>query len=314
MAFTRITDHVAASTSAAQSRDAEQMWSYSEAFARNLGLISREEQQRLQKCCVAIAGMGGVGGAELMTLARLGIGHFSIADPDVFEVANTNRQYGAIRSNLGRPKAEAMAEMVRDVNPEAEIRILSAPLSSANAEEFLRNADLFVDGIDFFEIDARRLMFRTAASMGIWGITAGPIGFSTAWLIFDPQGMSFDRYFDISDAMPKLDKLVAFLIGVCPKGLQMAYRLDLAHPNVELHSGKAPSLGLACQLAGAVVTTEAVKILLKRGTVRPVPYYHQFDPYVCRFAAGRLRGGNRHPAQRLKRWLLRRRMQGVVMT
>ncbi len=39
--------------------------------------------------------MGGVGGVHLMTLARLGIGKFTIADPDTFELANFNRQYGA---------------------------------------------------------------------------------------------------------------------------------------------------------------------------------------------------------------------------
>src|SRR5688572_3034414 len=79
-------------------------WTYEDAFKRNRGLITEEEQQKLRNSRVAIAGMGGVGGVHLITLARLGIGKFTIADPDVFDVPNFNRQYGATISNLGRNK------------------------------------------------------------------------------------------------------------------------------------------------------------------------------------------------------------------
>jgi hypothetical protein len=121
--------------------------------------------------------------------------------------------------------------------------------------------------------------------------------------------MSFDRYFDIDDQVPNIQKLVAFLVGVCPKGLQRAYQLDLAHPDVEIASGRAPSLGLACQLSAAVVTSEAAKILLGKGRVTPVPHYHQFDACLCRLASGRIKRGNRHLLQRFKRWLLARRLR-----
>src|SRR5688572_27053803 len=94
-------------------------WSYEEAFCRNLGLISREEQQKLRNSRVAIAGMGGVGGVHLLTLARLGIEKFTIADPDEFELANFNRQAGANIETLGQSKAGIMAAQARLINPEA---------------------------------------------------------------------------------------------------------------------------------------------------------------------------------------------------
>ncbi len=94
-------------------------WSYDEAFCRNLGLISPTEQQRLRNSRVAIAGMGGVGGIDMVALARMGIGKFTIADPDVFEIRNSNRQYGAMRSTNGQAKAEVMRNIVHDINPEA---------------------------------------------------------------------------------------------------------------------------------------------------------------------------------------------------
>ena len=67
-------------------------FSAAEAFERNLGLISPEEQERLAKTTIAIAGCGGVGGVHAHTLARLGIGGFRLCDPDEFSLANFNRQ------------------------------------------------------------------------------------------------------------------------------------------------------------------------------------------------------------------------------
>jgi hypothetical protein len=109
-------------------------WSYAEAFKRHRGLINEEEQARLRTCRVGVVGMGGVGGVDLVTLARLGIGKFTIADPDIFEVSNTNRQHGAMSSTLGRRKADVMAEIVQDINPDAELRVFPEAIGAHNAE------------------------------------------------------------------------------------------------------------------------------------------------------------------------------------
>ena len=71
------------------------MFSRSEAFERNRGLISDAEQDKLARTLVVIAGCGGVGGLHAHTCARLGIGRFRIADSDTFSIANINRQIGA---------------------------------------------------------------------------------------------------------------------------------------------------------------------------------------------------------------------------
>ncbi|SRR5579871_997702 len=286
-------------------------WSYDAAFCRNRGLINSAEQEKLRNSRVAVAGMGGVGGIDLVTLARLGIGKFTIADPDSFEISNTNRQYGAAFSTLGSMKADVMAAIVKDINPEVDIRIFTEPLGPGNVEAFLQDADLLVDGIDFFAMDIRRMLFNRAAAKGIYGITAGPVGFSGVCIAFDPNGMTFDRYFDLSDTLDEVEKVVAFVAGVAPKATQRSY-LDMSAVDVNAHVG--PSSSLACQLAAGTMAAQAVKILLKRGRVLAAPYYHQFDPYLNRYACSRLIGGNRNPLQRLKRWLitryLRRRLSG----
>ncbi len=280
-------------------------WSYDEAFARNLGLIDRAEQQKLRTSRVAIAGMGGVGGIHLMTLARMGIGAFRIADPDTFECANFNRQYGAEIQTVGKGKARVMAEKARAVNPELDIDVLDEPVTAVNVDAFLTGVDVLLDGVDFFAIDARRLVFRRAQQRGIWAVTAGPMGFSTAWISFDPHGMTFDRYFDLSDDMDPLDKLVAFAVGLTPRATHLPY-LDLSQ--VDIKQGRGPSLGLACHLASGVAATEVAKILLGRQPLRPAPCYMQFDAYRYVLRRGHLLRGNRSAVQRLKRYALKNRV------
>ncbi|MGE3806714.1 MAG: ThiF family adenylyltransferase [Gemmataceae bacterium] len=278
-------------------------WSYAEAFSRHRGLVTEEEQYKLRCSRIAVAGMGGVGGVHLMTLARLGVGNFTVADADSFDVANFSRQYGATIATLGRNKAEVMAEMVEDVNPEARVKVLPEAVSPENVGHFLQGADVVIDGIDGYAIGARRLLFHEARRRGLWAITAGPIGFSVAWLSFSPHGMSFDEYFDLNDDMDYWDQIVAFAVGMTPKATQRSY-FDLATMDPESKQGR--TTGLACSLCAGVATAQALKIILGRGPLRPAPWYGQFDAYQDTFRQGRLRWGNRHPLQRLRRWLVRR--------
>jgi molybdopterin/thiamine biosynthesis adenylyltransferase len=295
--------HISAASDAA--------WCYREAFSRNQGLISRAEQEKISNSRIAIAGMGGVGGLHLITLVRLGFTKFSIADPDEFTLANFNRQYGASMATLCRNKAEVMAEAARDINPELDIEFFPAHVDGSNIDEFLEGCAVYVDGLDFFAIEARRMLFRKARERGMWSITAGPLGFSTAWLSFDPKRMSFDQYFDLNDGQSRADQLVAFAVGLTPKATHRSY-MDLSQ--VKIESGVGPSVSAACQLASGVAAAEVVKMVLGRGGTRPAPYYAQFDAYRSRLIQGRLRFGNRHPLQQIKRRLFMRylRKQGVV--
>ena len=90
---------------------------YRDATKRNIGIVSRAEQDVLRGARVGIVGMGGAGGIYLTTLVRMGIGRFHISDFDTFSVVNINRQAGAMSSTIGRPKAEVMAEIARDIHP-----------------------------------------------------------------------------------------------------------------------------------------------------------------------------------------------------
>lgn len=241
--------------------------------------------------------MGGVGGVHLLTLARLGIGAFSIADLDRFDIVNFNRQIGAAMSTLGQPKVEVMARMAKDINPELDIRAFPNGIDESNIDAFLDGVDLFVDGFDFFVLDMRAKVFARCAERGIPAITAAPLGMGTAWLVFMPGGMTFEQYFRLR-GLSQQQQYVNFFMGLVPKGLQRTYLMDPTR--LDLAGQRGPSSVTACQLCSGVTGIEAVKILLGRGDVKAAPYFHQFDAYRNRLAVGRLPRGNAGFLQRLK--------------
>ena len=136
------------------------MFDYKNAFSRNIGWLTQEEQSLLREKRVATAGAGGVGSEHLVTLARLGIGKFQISDFDEYEVHNFNRQAGAFMSTVNQPKVDVMREVILDINPEAEINSFPEGVNEENADEFLKDVDVYVDSLDYFALNARKLMYR----------------------------------------------------------------------------------------------------------------------------------------------------------
>jgi len=272
------------------------VFSYETAFSRNIGWLSDPEQKTLRHQRVAIAGMGGVGGFHLLTLARLGVGKFNIADLDTFELANFNRQAGAGMSTLHRPKVEVLAEMAREINPEAELDIYAQGVNAANLDAFFTGVDLYVDGLDFFAFDARELVFAHCARHGIPAVTVAPLGMGAALLNFMPGGMTFEEYFQLA-GRPELEKAVRFLVGLAPALLHRHYLADKSR--VDLKARKGPSTIMACQLCAGVAASEALKILLGRGKVWAAPHGIQFDGYRNKLAHTWRPGGNRNPLNTL---------------
>lgn len=284
---------------------------YKTAFSRNIGWVTEEEQSLLNGKRIAIAGMGGVGGGHLLTLTRLGIGAFNIADFDTFETANFNRQAGAMVSSLGKPKVEVLADMACDINPNLAIRQFPAGVNEENLDDFLQDVDLYVDGLDFFALSARRAVFAACHRLRIPAVTAAPLGMGAAVLIFLSERMSFEEYFCL-DECDKEEMLIRFLIGLSPAMLQRSYLVDSSR--VDFLKRKSPSTIMGCQLCCGLAATEALKILLARGKIAAAPHGYHFDAYRNKFVRTWRPGGNRNPLQRIGLWIARRmfaRMQSI---
>lgn len=278
------------------------MFDYAHAFSRDLGWIMQAEQLRLRYATVAIGGMGGVGGHHLLALTRMGVGNFRIADFDHFELANFNRQAGATLTTLNSSKCDMMAAMAQAINPTAKITVFREGLSDTVLDEFLKGADVYIDGLDFFAFDIREKTFATCAKLRVPSITAAPLGMGAAWLCFMPGEMDFKTYFRWENHHNS-EKALLFLAGLAPS-LMHRYLADPSHVNFE--EGAGPSTSMACYLCAGIAVTEAIKVLLGRGKLTYAPHGLHFDAYLGKFKRTWLPMGNANPIQKIRMAVLRR--------
>jgi molybdopterin/thiamine biosynthesis adenylyltransferase len=281
---------------------------YERAFSRNIGVIDETEQRLLSTKRVAIPGCGGVGGIYALVFARMGVTKFSIADFDTFEIENFNRQFGAKKSTLGAAKCEVIRNEILDINPHADVRVFPDGVTDKNIDDFLSGVDVIVDGLDFFAFGARDLLFPAARELGIPLVTAAPLGLSCALLVFTPTGMSYEDYFSFSKEDSTTTKSLKFALGLAPKATQRSY---MDPKNINLEEQKGPSNVTAVTLCAAIAGTEALKLLIGRGKVKPAPHFRQYDAYFGKQKSGYLWLGNRNPWQKLKLWIVRRFYLGI---
>lgn len=118
-------------------------------FSRTQLLLGQENMQKLAKSRVAVFGIGGVGGYVCEALVRSGVGAFDLIDDDKVCLTNLNRQIIATRKTVGQYKAEVMAERIKEINPDADVRIHKCFFLPENADDFpFAEYDYIVDAVD----------------------------------------------------------------------------------------------------------------------------------------------------------------------
>lgn len=124
---------------------------------------------------VAVIGIGGVGSWAVESLARSGIGHLTLVDLDEICVTNVNRQLHAMDGQIGRQKADAMADRARAIHPGCEVEILHTFFTERNAAEILdRGFDAVLDAID--SLKHKALLIAECRKRGIPLVTCGGAG------------------------------------------------------------------------------------------------------------------------------------------
>ena len=121
----------------------------SDQLIRTRLLVGDEPVERLKNAKVAVFGVGGVGGFCVEALARAGVGTLHLYDDDTVSESNLNRQIAALHSTLGQPKAEVMAQRVKDINPDCQVKAIRMFYLPQNADEVdLKQYDYVIDCID----------------------------------------------------------------------------------------------------------------------------------------------------------------------
>ena len=112
-------------------------------------LIGEDSLQKLQKSKVLIVGLGGVGGYVVESLARIGVGHLTLMDGDVFATSNLNRQILATQKTIGKPKALVAKQRAEEINPQIDVIAIKSYLTKQNFDTIDFEAyDCIVDAVD----------------------------------------------------------------------------------------------------------------------------------------------------------------------
>ena len=120
-----------------------------ERLIRTEMMLGAQAMEQLQRCHVAVFGLGGVGSYAAEALARSGVGELTLIDQDTISLSNCNRQLFALQSTIGLPKAEAAAARCRDINPDIVVHPICATYDAEHREDFFRSRyDYIVDAID----------------------------------------------------------------------------------------------------------------------------------------------------------------------
>ena len=237
--------------------------SYDKMFQRNIGLFTPEMQEVLRKGTVAVGGTGGGPGSNTAVfLARSGVGHLKIADPDIYENHNIVRQHGAMASTLGRNKTDVMEELLKDINPFLKIDCFRDGVRQSNMEEFLDGADVVVDSIDYSAPRDKREMYKLAREKNLY-VLSGPVaGLGTLAMCFAPDGMTMEEAFSFPENEDKIDE------HKIPLGRLIGCELDYISPlffkTREMNPPYWSTTGTSCAASAAINVIDAIKILFLR--------------------------------------------------
>ena len=204
-----------------------------ERYSRHLIIpeIGAIGQRRLKNAKVLVIGAGGLGSPALLYLAAAGVGTLGVVDDDDVDLSNLQRQIIHGVADVGRPKIESARDAITALNPLVDVRLHNVRLDASNALELFAGYDLILDGADNFA--TRYLVNDAAAILGkpyIWGSIFRFDGqVSVFWEQFGPT------YRDLYPEAPP--------------------------PGSVPSCGEGGVFGMLCAAVGALMVTEAVKLI-----------------------------------------------------
>jgi molybdopterin/thiamine biosynthesis adenylyltransferase len=199
-------------------------------YHRQILMLGEEGQARLKAARVLIAGAGGLGSVISIYLAAAGVGTLRIADCDIVEESNFNRQILHWQGDLGRGKTASAARKLAELNPLIRVEEVTGRIDAAGSDSLAEDCDLIVDALDNFP--ARHLLNRTALKRNIPFI----------------HGAVRGLYGQAMTVIPGKTPCLSCIFPGSP-------------PRVTF-----PIIGAACGVIGSIEATEAVKLLTRQGT------------------------------------------------
>lgn len=207
-------------------------------YSRQLVLpeVGGAGQERLRRAAVLVVGAGGLGSPAALYLAAAGVGRLGLADGDLVDLSNLQRQILHFTADVGRPKAESGREKLILLNPAVSVRAYRERLDARRARDVVAGYDVVVSAVD--NIESRYVLNDACVAAGIPMVEAGILGF---------RGL---------------------LMTVMP-GRGPCYRCvfpDPPPPGSVPTCAEAGVIGALAGVMGSLQALEAIKILLGRGS------------------------------------------------
>lgn len=180
---------------------------YEERIHRTVPFLGRTEDEQknaqkiLSQSTIGIAGAGGIGGAMAVRLARFGVKHIKIADPELFDATNINRQLGANKKNIGQNKAKIVGEMAYDIGEDVTIDIFEEGITVDNADDFVTDCDIVLDQVDFSIVKEKYALhqaFRRSDKCKCI-LACSVIGWSAHLYKFEKESMHLEEWYKFED-------------------------------------------------------------------------------------------------------------------
>lgn len=255
-------------------------FNYKQAFQRNIGIFSEEQQNKIKNYKIAIAGLGGVGGILIERLIRLGVENFHVADPDYFEPTNFNRQIYSNMNNLNKNKAEAIVEELIKINPEASIKIFENGVNADNVLSFV-DADIVVDAIEYNLVNFLYLLHKASRENNKTVLAAQAIGYGATLFAFDPKSIKFEEYIGLENpekmTPEEINNYRIPLEKFCPKlpnYIDESLALRVLQREIYI-----PSCSLGVMAATSLLEMEIINQALGFRKLKSVPNYVEIDFY-----------------------------------
>ena len=228
---------------------------YQELIQQNWGFLSPEEQALIARTRVLLAGCG-LGSNIAVLAARTGFCHFIVADGDVVEVSNLNRQ-AFRREQVGQNKADATAAMVREVNPDAQVQVMPVFLGAEDAAPLVQQCDLVINMVDpgpalYALLGAAREQDKTA-------LFPLNIGFGGVLLAFGPQSPSLE---DLVGPVTDADLFLGIVERLAPYLPSSLMQFAWMAERIQRERLAPPQLGVAASITASLVVGSMVKVAL----------------------------------------------------
>jgi len=257
---------------------------YSKLVDRNIGILTEEQQKKLEKTCVAVFGLGGHGGVASQLLARSGIGKLKIVDIEKFETSNLNRQVYCYMSTIDKEKVDVAEHFLKDINPEIEIESFHTT-NGETINKMLDGTTVALLCID--DVVPSIHVARACRERGIPMIETGAMPFQNL-RVYTKDTITFEEFHDFPTQRIKTEdlydldenirgqikrKLVMAFSDI--KGIQNFYNSEAIE---KMKKGVFPTFAPMVWLQATMIALEAVKIILNWGKISLVPKYALYDP------------------------------------